>query len=425
MSTMTSVLTMSQRVRRIVVLVVALPLIWLGATSLIGPGTKHGVAYFSSVTSVYPHDKIRILGVEVGRIDKITPEENRVRVDFSYDGKYSLPADVKAAVVSPTLVATRFIQLTPAYVNGPKLPNDGVIPESRTVAPLEFDDLKTELSRLSTSLGPNGNEAHGALADFLDVAAKNGKGEGARFNRMITELSAGLESLANGRGDIFATLRNLQVFITSVRNMDGQVATFNSRLANVSGLLKDNGPALSATIRSVDKAANLVNVFVKQNRGKLSGATTKLTELMRMLAGSRDDIATLLHAGPNTLTNFYNIFSPRMSSFTGGLMFDNLATPGELVCTLIAQQAGAANNDLSGCGKYLAPLLNQFGISQFPIGTNGGVVIPGGGGPPATAPPAESQPTDGIGSSVVPLTKPPGSNDLGGLLGLLLPGGAR
>jgi phospholipid/cholesterol/gamma-HCH transport system substrate-binding protein len=410
---------MSFHMRRARVLVggLLLALIGYGLMSALGDGTKHGVAYFDSVTSVYEHDKVRILGVEVGTIDKITPEDGQVRVEFSYDGSYDLPADVKAAVVSPTLVATRFLQLEPAYSSGPTFPDDGVIPVERTASPLEFDDLKSELSRLSTTLGPNGKDVNGALADFLNVAAKNGKGRGTKFNQMITDLSQGLHTLAEGRGDIFGTLRNLQVFVSAVKALDSQVSTFNTRLAGVSDLLDDNGADLTAAIKSVDKAANLVNTFVDQNRAQLAGATDRLADLTTTLATSRDDIATLLHAGPNTLTNFYNIFSPRMSSFSGGLMVDNLGTPGELICTLIAQQTGAPSNDLTGCGKYLAPLLNQFGISELPVGTNGGVTIPGGGGPIPGVPPAEAAPGVPPGSTIPP--------SLDGVLGLLMPGGPR
>ncbi|MCW2751515.1 MAG: hypothetical protein JWR83_2625 [Aeromicrobium sp.] len=408
-------INLSRKQKRLLVGLLALAVLWFGAAKVLGPGQKHGVAYFSSVTSVYPHDKIRILGVEVGRIDSITPEKDRVKVEFSYDGSYDLPADVKAAVVSPTLVATRFIQLEPAYKGGAKFADGAVIPESRTVAPLEFDDLKSELSRISIELGPNGGAARGALADFLNTAAKNGKGQGVRFNQMVTQLSASLHTLSEGRGDIFGTLRNLQVFVSAVKGLDSQVTTFNARLADVSDLLDDNGDDLAVAIRSVDRAAGLVRTFVDENRAQLRGATTKLTTLTSALARSRDDIATLLHAGPNTLTNFYNIFSPRMSSFTGGLMVDNLATPGELICTLIAQQTGAPKNDLTGCGKYLAPLLDQFGISQPPVGTNGGVAIPGGGGPVPTTPPAETAPDS--------VQLPPNLGTGGGLLGLLMPGG--
>lgn len=397
--------------------VVALVLVAVAATflaSLLKEDTKHGVAYFDSVTSVYPNDKIRILGIEVGKIEKVTPEDDRVRVEFSYDAKYDLPEDVMAAVVSPTLVATRFIQLEPAYERGPKFPDGGVIPVERTASPLEFDDLKTELSRLSSTLGPNGADQTGALADFLDVAASNGKGRGAKFNAMVTELSAALGSLAEGRGDIFGTVRNLQVFVSAMAAIDGQVAGFNRNLAGVSDLLDDSGPELAAAIASVDRAARLVRGFVKENRPVLTKATSELGDLTTMLASSRDQLATVLHAGPNTITNFANIFTPRYQGYTGGLMVDQLSTPGQLLCSLVAHATAAEGNGLEACSAYLGPLLDKLGIDAPPVGVRGPLEIPGGGEPyPA---PAETPPP---GMGVVP---PAGGG--GGLLGLLMPGGA-
>ena len=46
------------------------------------------------------------------------PEGNSVRVEMEYDAEVDVPADAKAVVVTPTLVADRFVQLTPVYDEG-------------------------------------------------------------------------------------------------------------------------------------------------------------------------------------------------------------------------------------------------------------------------------------------------------------------
>jgi len=383
-------------------------------------GTKHGVAYFDSFTSVYANDKVRILGVEVGKIDKVVPMDDKVKVEFSYDGKYDLPAEVNAVVVSPTLVATRFIQLEPAYDGGPVLEDGGTILLERTASPLEFDDLKAELSRLSTSLGPHQGKENGALADFLDVAARNGKGQGKRFNTMITELSDAMETLASGKGDMFGAIRNLQVFVSAMAGLDDGIRRFNQNLAGASDLLDDNSEELTAAIRGVDRAAVLVRDFVRENRPGLTKVTTRMARFTTMLANSRDDLATVLHIAPNTLTNFYNIASPRVQAWTGGLMVDNLATPGQLLCALVSQAAGNAGNGLDACATFLAPLLNQLGIDAPPIGVDGPLEIPGGGGPVSPPEPDEDAPWPDDSTSDLP----PSTEDAD-LLGLLLNGEAR
>lgn len=392
-----------------------------GAVVLLSPGSKHGVAYFQEVKSVYPKDKVRILGIEVGTIDAIVPEPGRVRVEFSYDSKYTLPANVRAAIVSPTLVATRFIQLDPPYGGGPAFPDGGTIPVERTVTPLEFDDLKNQLTKISQSLGPNGLNKNGALSDFLNTAATAGQGQGKPFNDTVRALSSAMDTLANGSGDLFGTIRNLQQFVTALAGMDSQLSEFNNRLGGVSDLLSSNDDELATTLQSVQHAATLVQQFLATNRGPISQSASQLAELTHTLALQRDNLATLLHVGPNTLMNFYNIFSPRVQAFTGGLMVDNLDTPGQLACSLIANQLPTQAEGAAACQQYLGPLINMLKVQAPPVGTGGPLLMPGAGGPVPEregGPPEPAElPTDG-GKAQLP---PQGSNL--GLSQLLLPGG--
>lgn len=78
-------------------------------------GRTHVVAYFDNSNGIYVGDEVRILGVPVGLIDAVQPEPHRVRVSFWFDDKYEVPRDAKAVILSPQLITSRAIQLTPAY----------------------------------------------------------------------------------------------------------------------------------------------------------------------------------------------------------------------------------------------------------------------------------------------------------------------
>ena len=88
------------------------------------------VGYFDNSTAVFPGDDVRILGVPVGKVDKIEPQPERVKISFWVDRKYKVPADVNAVILSPQLVTGRAIQLTPAYTSGPTLQNGAEIPQN-------------------------------------------------------------------------------------------------------------------------------------------------------------------------------------------------------------------------------------------------------------------------------------------------------
>ena len=95
------------------------------------------VAYFANTNGLYTGDDIRILGVTVGTVEKIEPQPRAAKVTFSVDSQYALPADVRAAILSPSLVSARAIQLVPAYTGGPRLAAGSTIALDRTVVPVE------------------------------------------------------------------------------------------------------------------------------------------------------------------------------------------------------------------------------------------------------------------------------------------------
>jgi phospholipid/cholesterol/gamma-HCH transport system substrate-binding protein len=347
-------------------------------------------------------------------------------VDFSYDSKYKVPANASAAIISPTLVATRFIQLTPAYSGGPALADGGVIPVDRTASPVEFDELKNQLSQLSDALGPDGVNSNGALNRALTAIDANGRGQGQPFHDMIVQLSATAKTFADDRGDLFATVRNLAAFSHTLNSVDEDIMQFNRQLADVSGILDDNSEKIKELIPAIDEAATLANRFVASNGDRISTTLKDAGSIMRNLAQQRDNISNVLHIGPNTVTNFNNIYSPRVAGASGLIdpdYFAGAGSPGDEVCAMISQaNAGSPAENQDKCVAYLGPLLKYMRMAPPPVGVSIAPVNKGGGHYPTYGDPqTEQSDTD---SHPVQSQLPSGSNPTNGVPELL-PGGNR
>src|SRR6202171_6680276 len=78
------------------------------------------VAYFANTNGLYTGDEVRILGVTVGTVEDIDPQPTAAKVTFSVDRQYPVPADVQAAILSPSLVRAHASQLVSAYSHSPK-----------------------------------------------------------------------------------------------------------------------------------------------------------------------------------------------------------------------------------------------------------------------------------------------------------------
>ena len=144
------------------------------------PSGTRLTAYFGQAVGVYTGSDLRVLGVRIGKVESVRPEGRQVRVTMSIDHGVDVPADAVAVVVAPSVVADRYIQLSPAYTGGPRLADHAVIPVTRTATPVELDQLYASISRLATALGPNGANRKGALSDLLDVGARDLGGNGNR-----------------------------------------------------------------------------------------------------------------------------------------------------------------------------------------------------------------------------------------------------
>ena len=86
-----------------------------------------------------------------------SPRPGRSDAALKVDHDVPIPADAKAVIVAQNLVAARYVQLTPAYHSrdgGPTMRDGAVIPRDRTAVPVEWDEVKAQLTRLATDLGP-------------------------------------------------------------------------------------------------------------------------------------------------------------------------------------------------------------------------------------------------------------------------------
>lgn len=353
-----------RRMRPVALVAIAAVLAAVGATGAAlakgsSGGTLHLTAYFTRTIGLYQGNDVRVLGVPVGKIDKLTVQGTRVRVDMSIDGKYKLPADVRAVVVPPSVVSDRYIEFTPAYTSGPSLADHTVLDTDRTLVPLEFDEIFRNLDQMNNALGPNGANANGALARLVDVSAKNLAGNGEVLNGAVKQFSAAISALAGSRTDLFSTVRQLQQFTTMLAKNDGGVRAVNANLQKVGAQLAGERQELGAALANLSRALQLVSSFVGDNRTRLTSDIHKLTSVTSVLQREKEALAEIIDLGPFALTNLALAGDPKAHTLDtkdeAGQPFSNPTAPNGVLCQLLPQACTSANPTTNA--KNLAQLL--------------------------------------------------------------------
>ncbi|WP_330183663.1 MCE family protein [Nocardia sp. NBC_01503] len=342
---------------------------WLVYGLVADIGKKHITAYFPSTNGLYVGDEVRVLGVKVGKIDSIEPGKDRVTAKITVDRGIDIPADAAAVIVSPSLVSARFIQLAPAYTGGAKMADGASIPIEHTAVPVEWDDIKTELTKLSVALGPVGEDKQGSFGRVIDTAAANlGNGNAQAFRDTLKELSSTLNTLSDGRTDLFGTIRNLQQLVDVLSKSNDQIVQFGGRLASVASVLSGVSTDLGAGLDNLDIAVTDVKRFLDERGGALTEGIQRLGDATQVLADKKGDLEKIMHSGPTALVNFYQLYKPAQGTITGAVSAPNFANPVQFLCG-IAGSVGEKDSDKSEalCKQYLGPVLNSLIMNYPPL----------------------------------------------------------
>jgi phospholipid/cholesterol/gamma-HCH transport system substrate-binding protein len=327
------------------------------------------VGYFENSNGVFAGDDVRIRGVPVGKVDKIEPQPLRSKIWFWFDSKYKVPADAKAAILSPQLVTGRAIQLTPPYTGGPTMQNGAVIPQDRTAVPVEWDDLRAQLERLTDLLKPTQPGGVSTLGALINTAADNLRGQGANIRDTIIKLSQTVSALGDHSKDIFSTFKNLSTLVTALHDSADLLEQLNRNLAAVSSLLSDDPNKVGQAAEDLNAVVADVQSFVADNREALGTASDKLTSISKAVVESLDDVRQALHIGPTVLQNFNNIYEPSNGALTGALAGSNMSNPIAFLCGAIqAASRLGAEQAAKLCVQYLAPIVKNRQYNFPPLG---------------------------------------------------------
>ncbi|WP_426242447.1 MCE family protein [Nocardioides sp. LHG3406-4] len=329
--------------RKLLVPAVIGALVVAAALTMFG-GEKHKtlVAHFPRVISVYEGSDVRVLGVSVGTVTEVRPSGTDVVVTMEYDADTKLSAGAKAAVISPSIVGDRFVQITPVYTGGEVLADGVELDVEHTAVPLELDQIYSSIDSLTVALGPTGANRQGALSDLLDTTAENFGGQGEAFNTTIENFGKLTKTLDDNKEELFGSTAQLGAFIKTLADNDQTVRDFNTSIAQVSDMLAGERQELKASLKNLAGALTQVSSFVQENREILGRNIKGLNRVSKVLVKQRDALDEVLRTAPLALNNLALTYNPQAGTLDtraniGELINQISADPATLLCGLTGQ----------------------------------------------------------------------------------------
>ena len=214
--------------------------------------------YFDQVAGLNPQSKIRVAGVPVGEVEKITLSGGRAKITLSLSKDVALYGDANVSLGSIGILGDKYVDLDPGHPQKGAFPDDSPIPSKAGVS---LDNLME------------------TLADI----GKNVKGVTQALNESI-----GGEQ---GRQKLDEIVDNIRVLTAEFRSMaEENHSAINNTMANVQAITADLRDKLPKLADQFDTVGKNLNAILEENRPELKGAVTDVRKLAESFQGTADNL---------------------------------------------------------------------------------------------------------------------------------------
>jgi phospholipid/cholesterol/gamma-HCH transport system substrate-binding protein len=239
-------------------------------------GSSYGYkATFTSASQLKSGSKVRIAGVEVGKVGSVgLNPDNQAVVEFDVDEKYRLPTSAEAMIRYENLTGDRFLELQEGTGDPTKLLGDGgTIPVDQTEPALDLDKLLGGFKPLFRTLNPKEvNELSGSLIEVF-------QGQGPALNELLRNTATFTDSLADRDQLIGQVIDNLNTTLGTIEADDQGLDESLDRLQQLISGLNSQRDVIGEAVTNTSEVTNDLNQVLVDNRADLKSLITATGEV--------------------------------------------------------------------------------------------------------------------------------------------------
>jgi len=281
----------------------------ISSTSCGGQTDSH-MAGFCAVLpdsiGLYVDNPVTQMGYPIGTVEKITPSDTGVQVDFSLTDARPLPHDVKAIIRSTSILADRALELVGNYDSGPKLAPGECVPLSRSATPKSLSEVIGAANTFVNGITPKNSTNMQAVLSQLDQAAR---GNGAGVNNILTTSSRLLDSPDQPISDVASIVDNLGTLTKTLIDIRDPMKEFlNDSVITTPYLLQGVIGSVNL-VEPLPPLITLVSDLEVHAGGELQLTLDSVSDAMRIFSPHARGLSSLFGGAPfliNTAINHFN-----------------------------------------------------------------------------------------------------------------------
>ncbi|MBB3039332.1 MCE family protein [Hoyosella altamirensis] len=338
--------TRSSVVRMVVlvlVIVLVFAIVWV---AFLRDDRKLIVAEFMSASGVYPDSPVLVLGIEVGRVTSVQALGDHVRVEMMLDREVPIPDDAEAYIVNRSILADRYIELTPRYISGPEFPEGGTLPRTRTHVPIAFDDLLQSFNHLGEALSTGAG-----VGGAIDRVAASFDGIGPETNVMIQEMAAASRIAGAHTEEFDEIIAVLGDVARLVSDREQEIRSFAGSLAILSEQAVAEEANVAELMTSFRGFYEEIDLLIDQRGDDFPVVMEDIRLLIDAVAANPSQVADLVDLLPLIMENISNLIGD-----------DGRARIRLNVASELQQLSGL--QDQGVCGPVPPPICTGMGLTN-------------------------------------------------------------
>ena len=275
-------------------------------------------ARFSNVSGLESGDFVRIAGVEVGKVKKISIQDDGTAVvEFSADKTVVLTDGTKAVIRYQNLIGGRYLALDEGPGGTRKLNPGDTIPLGRTSPALDLDALIGGFRPLFHALNPN---QINALSSELIKAFQ---GEGATIRSFLARTAALTNTLADRDQLIGQVIVNMNTVLGSLGDQSTRFAKTVDSLSQLLATLADRKRDVSNSIAYANAAAGSISDLLAKGRPALAKIVAQTDRTAALILADRDYFDNYLNTLPDAyqMLNRQGLYGDFFSFYLCDLLF--------------------------------------------------------------------------------------------------------
>lgn len=290
-----------------------------GCSLLRNDDRQHLTADFARTTAFYEKSKVKVMGADVGTVDKIKMMGDHIRVEFSVDKSVPIPKDVNAAIVPLNLIGERNLVLSPVWRPGMAKAAEGThIPQERTTLPVETDEALKAFTNVANALDPT------KVRNVLGKTADSFKGNGQEFNSTLQQSAQVVSNLAGQDQELLQVARNLNTLAGTVRGREQTLGAIISDFSTASKTFAAERQDLQQLIAGLLQLTEQGDRILEKYQGQLPGDLAVLTRVALTFKGNSKQLAVFLQALPGVGDAYINAYDEEKSALVLRFQVDNL-----------------------------------------------------------------------------------------------------